>query len=158
MKEIKLTKNQISIVDDEDYEKLNQYKWHSVGINMYYAQRTVHNKGNKYNIKLHREIMNVTDSKIHIDHINGNSLDNRKENLRVCSNAENSRNSKIKNSNLYGLKGIRFNKINKNWNAQITVNYKQIHLGCFKTKEEAAIAYNDAAIKYHGEFAKVNKI
>ena len=95
-----------------------------------------------------------------VDHINGNTLDNRLENLRLCSNTQNVRNSKIPKTNTTGYKGINYVPRNpkKPWSARIAVNGKGKHLGYFKTKEEAALAYNKAASLYYGEFAKLNEV
>jgi hypothetical protein len=108
---------------------------------------------------MHRIVMGVTDPKIFVDHINGNTLDNRKENLRLCNNTENCRNSKKSVNNTSGYKGVSYVPWsgkwlrNKPWRAYIVVDRKQISLGMYKTKEEAHEAYKQAAVKYHGEFA-----
>lgn len=97
-----------------------------------------------------------------IDHINGDGLDNRKQNLRICTKSENACNRGIDRDNTSGYKGVCYisNKTKrvKRWIAQIAINKKHICIGYFHTKEEAAIAYNEAATKYHGEFAKLNII
>lgn len=149
--EISLTKNQITTVDDDVYEWASKFKWYCTFQG--YASR-----GNRKNIKfLHKEIMNASKGTT-VDHINGNKLDNRKENLRLCSHMENIRYQKIHNRNTSGYKGVSWHKAGKKWHAKIAVNYKQIHLGLFKIKEDAARAYNKAAIKYFGEFAKLNEV
>lgn len=154
MKEIQLTQGKITLVDDEDYERVSQYKWfaHKENIRFYAWGRI-----NKKIIKLHRFIMNIHNPKILVDHINGNGLDNRKENLRFCSASQNNFNRKpIKN--ISGYKGVRKELKSKNWSARIYMNYKEKYLGSFITKEDAAKAYNEAAIKYFGEFANLNII
>ena len=91
----------------------------------------------------------------YVDHINGNKMDNRASNLRECSNAENIRNAASRGgSSVY--KGVCFHKQNKNWIANITVNYKTKHLGSFATELEAALCYDEAARDIHGEFARTN--
>ncbi len=94
-----------------------------------------------------------------IDHINHVRNDNRWCNLREATQKENSRNrmSAQKNNKL-GIKGVYWNKQNKKYQGYIRVNRKLKHLGCFETKEEASLAYNEAAIKYFGEFAKLNEV
>lgn len=111
----------------------------------------------KQNIKLHRIIANAPQN-MTVDHINGNKADNRRSNLRICAQAENSRNVRTSKSNTSGYKGVWWHCQNKKWRASITLNGKPIHLGLYDDKIEAAKAYNKAAIRYHGEFAKLNKI
>lgn len=155
MKEITLTKGQKCIVDDNVFEAFSKYKWYAEGRNgRYCACRRI---GNKI-VKMHRIILGIDNPKIAVDHINGNSLDNRSINLRTCTWAQNLRNAKLKPSNKSGYKGVCFsNKLNK-FRATIKVNYKQISLGLFTCPIEAARAYNAAAILHHGEFARLNEI
>ncbi len=110
--------------------------------------------GNKY---IHRLIMGIKDGKILVDHINGNSLDNRKSNLRLCSRQENTRNNKGHGKNKY--KGVDRDKRRKSlYFACITVRGLKLYLGSFDNEKDAALAYNKAATKYFGEFAKLNVI
>ena len=90
-----------------------------------------------------------------IDHIDGDRSNNLLSNLREASNAQNNRNTKLRSTNQTGFKGVFYNKINKNYNARIMVNYKGLHLGCFDTPEEAYEAYKKAALKLHGDFARL---
>jgi hypothetical protein len=90
---------------------------------------------------------------MYVDHINGNGLDNRKKNLRICTNAENIRNSKMRKSNKSGVKGIYWLARANCWHATIKFNYKSRHVGYFKDIEQAKKAIMDARVKYHGEFA-----
>lgn len=99
---------------------------------------------------LHRVIMQPGPG-LEVDHINGDRLDNRRLNLRVCTRSSNAKNTSTK----VGYKGVHKNHRGK-WIAQITKNYNCHHLGTFRTAEEAAIAYNDAASILHGEFARLN--
>lgn len=105
-------------------------------------------------IYLHRYITKAPDG-IQVDHINGDRLDNRSKNLRVCTNKQNNRN---KGPQKGKYKGVHWSKTSKRWVAQITKNYKVRHLGCFMTAEAAALAYNEAAKELHGEYAYLNKI
>jgi hypothetical protein len=147
MKKIKLTQNKYTLVDDEDYDYLNQWNWHCSNNN--YAVRT-DNKLKK-TIYMHRVIINSPD-KLSTDHINGNGLDNRKENLRVCTQTQNNGNRKLNKNSTSGIKGISWNKINKKWKARISTKGKRKHLGYFKNKNDAKKAYTKVAKNYFGEF------
>lgn len=161
MKKIKLTQNKYTIVDDENFNHLNIFKWLvSKKSHRYYAGRTVWNKKTKTKrmVYMARYILNASKNKV-VDHINGNTLDNRKSNLRLCSNTENIRNSKIGLRNKTGYKGVcKINRsLTKRYLAQINIKGKNTKLGYFKTAKEAAVAYNKAAIKHYKEFAKINE-
>lgn len=108
-------------------------------------------------IYLHRLITNQS-SEMVVDHINGDKTDNRKSNLRLCLHADNMRNMKKSSSNTSGYKGVYWDKRKSKWCARVMVNYKHKHLGYFSLIDEAARAYNAAAIKYHGEFTRLNRI
>ena len=108
---------------------------------------------------LHRVILDVFDPSIQVDHINRNIHDNRKSNLRLCSHRENILNRGIQGNNTSGYKGVHKIKNEENvWMAHIGVNGAKLYLGRYNTPEEAAKVYNKAAIKYFGDFAKVNKL
>jgi len=154
MKLIKLTQGKQAIVDDEDYATLIKRKW-CVKISTHkkndYAYGWV--RGSRGNgIFMHREIMECPLG-MSIDHINGNGLDNRKNNLRVCTQSQNRMNTRVGGNN---YKGLSRNK--NSWQVNIGVGGKKIYVGLFGSAADAARAYNGAAIKYHGEFAKLNKI
>lgn len=155
MKKIKLTKNKIALVDDEDYNMVSQYKWscRNNGSDNLYAVRTTKDKKSIY---MHRQILKVCNKNTHVDHINGNSLDNRKCNLRTCSNEQNRRNSKLNKRNKVGYKGVRTrDNINK-FAAYINYKGRFYHLGYYDTAIEAAKARDKKAIELHGKFAKLN--
>ncbi|MBG9769668.1 hypothetical protein ABD75_11005 [Bacillus vallismortis] len=101
--------------------------------------------------------MNPSDDQV-VDHRNHDTLDNRRANLRLCSIGENNRNRKYSKHNTSEYKGVGWHKTNGRYRARIKFNGKSIHLGYFKTEIEAAEAYNKAAIKFHGEFAEINKL
>ena len=155
---IKLTRGKIAIVDDGDFEYLNQFKWHLSTHGYAMRNSKMINRVKGKHISMHREIMGLADPAIHVDHINFNKLDNRKSNLRTCSNSENSKNRKVTGNGTSKFKGVYWYKANSKWHSRITVNYQSIHLGYFNNEKEAAKAYNKAAIKFHGEFAKLNCI
>ena len=157
-KEIILTQGKVAIVDDEDYEYLNQFKWYANKISgKFYAVRN--SKINKKNVSLliHRVIMKPIKGFV-VDHINGLTLDNRKSNLRNCTHSDNIKNQKLSIRNKTGFRGVSWHKNNKLFESRIKSNNISYHLGSFNNIMDAAITYNEAAIKYHGEFAKLNKI
>ncbi len=145
-------------IDEDDYKRLkvkgNFFSVTSHGYVRFDNYIGVKNGKSLYkHTYLHREVMNC-DVNFQVDHVNGDRLDNRKSNLRICTNGDNSRN-KSRISGKY--KGVYFNKINKKWIAQITFQYKNIYLGSFENIEDAAKCYNDKAVELHGEFAYLNK-
>jgi hypothetical protein len=158
MKTIPLTKGYFTKVDDEDYKKLASLRWYaSIGVDgNVRARRTGWINKKMVHVFMSRTILNAPQGK-YVDHINGDPLDNRKCNLRLCSPLENSHNAKISKDNKYGYKGIVLTKY-KRWGARIYPNKKIKWLGTYNTKEEAALAYNEAAKKYFGGFAKLNII
>lgn len=177
MKEIKLTKGYIALVDDEDFEYLSKHSWHSVIYNKkknkqhIYAQTTIRAKDLKKNYKMHRYILNLIDTKLDIDHINGNTLDNRRCNLRICTRSQNNmnaikRNHKNSCAPISKYKGVRYSFIyktngkkyirNKPWVAGATFNNKPKYLGYFKTEIEAAQAYDEFVLLNYGDFALIN--
>jgi hypothetical protein len=159
-KEIPLTKNQIALVDDDDYEMLMEHKWQaSYHSGDYFVATGSFHIGNTYKtIMMHRKIMNCSDSKLVVDHINHNTLDNRKENLRVCTVMQNCHNQKKYKKSYSKYKGVSYKKDNKTkkFYASIGFNNKLICLGSFLTEEGAALAYDNKAKEIYGEFAYLN--
>ena len=152
MKLIELTQGKFAKVDNEDYEFLNQWEWcYALG----YAVRGQWRKTNYTNIMMHRLIMQ-TPKGLFTDHINGDKLDNRKINLRTCSANGNQQNKKIYKNNKSGFKGVSKKKGKNGFVSQICVNNKILHIGYFRDKKEAALAYNEKALELHGEFANIN--
>lgn len=152
---ISITQGKYALVDDEDFEYVNQFKWqyHYKG----YAVSTFGKSPNRKNVKMHRLIINAPDH-LQVDHINGNKLDNRKSNLRLCTNSENQRNTGKKSTNTSGYKGVSWKKGNSKFAAQIQVEGKNKHIGYFHNPVDAAKAYNQKAIEYFGEFALLNEV
>lgn len=161
MKEIILTQGQFALVDDEDFEEISKYKWSAAkDKERYVAHRnslSSEGNGKRRTMLMHRVIMKAPKGK-DVDHINRNTLDNRKENLRVCTHAENMRNQKVKYDGFTGFKGVVWNKRNQKYMGQIKFNGKRIHLGYSVDKQELARRYNIAAKKYFGKFALLNII
>ena len=162
MKEIKLTQEKVALVDDEDFKYINQFKWHAEKRKKtYYAARNVSIKKMHKKILMHRLIMN-TPEEMETDHWNKNGLDNQRHNLRICTHGQNGMNKHSigmsKYIGVYYYFKIQKRGFCKYIKAQIQKDKKKIHLGNFKTEKSAAIAYNEAAIKYHKEFASLNKI
>jgi len=137
-------------VDTADYEDLARYRW--VYMTRGYAEATINGK----RTLLHRYLMKPEGRK-EVDHINNDRLDNRRINLRIATRAENARNVSRGKSNTSGYKGVHHIKGLNSYRAVIWVDNKRVHLGYFKSIEDAAKAYNEAAEKYHGDYAKLNK-
>lgn len=166
MKEIKLTRGMVALVDNEDFEMLNKYKWNAHREkNSFYALRT---DKNRKVVRMHRVVLGLTRSDESIvDHKNHDGLNNQKSNLRLCTIAENNRNQKPRGVSKY--KGVHKSdlkhitkkgipRVYEGWKSEIAVNGKKLHIGRFKTENEAAIAYNEKAKVLHGEFANLNII
>lgn len=144
---IPLTRNMNAVVDVGDFDFLSRWNWiaHKSSSRFYAVRRP--------DIKMHRVVMRCPPDK-EVDHENHNGLDNRKENLRICSHLRNGYNRLPYKGRPF--KGVYFRKDSGKWRAYITCETKRIHLGNFPTALEAARAYNEAAVKYHGEFARLN--
>lgn len=153
-KEIPLTQGKVAIVDDEDYSMLSQYRWflHTTGCAI---RHFGHGRKDRRMIRMHREIMNAP-KELQVDHINGDKLDNRRSNLRLATNSQNQMNCRKRYGNDSKYKGVCWHWQNSKWRANIKIDGKQTHLGLFLNEIDAAKAYDDAARKYFGEFAKTN--
>ena len=155
MKKIELTQGKFALVDDDDFDEINQYNW---CFNKGYAVRNVKVSGKQTTQRMHRLVTNCPDG-FDVDHKNHDKLDNRKSNLRVCLKSENQHNQQMRTvakTSIY--KGVSFYKRDGNWRAEIMLNYKHKFLGYFTNETDAAIAYNNAAIEFFGEFALINVI
>lgn len=159
MKEIVLTQGLVTIVDDECFERFGKFKWHTIkdGRN-YYAGRNAGFFPCQKKQLLHREILSAPEG-MDTDHINGNGLDNRRENLRLCTKQENNFNKRhIRNGKSSQFKGVCWDGRNLKWHARIQVDGREISLGRFYDEYEAARSYDTAARKLFGDFAAPNFI
>ncbi len=149
---IPLTKGKFAIVDGEDYEELNQYKWcANKSGRTYYAIRR---KGSKW-IRMHRQILKAPPHLV-CDHVDHDGLNNRKVNLRLCTQVQNCRNRRPRKGGTSKYIGVIFDKQTRSFSAKIGVNHKKIWLGRFKSEDEAARVRDRKAIEVHGEFASLN--
>ncbi len=157
MKEIMLTQNKKALVDAKDFEWLSQWKW-GVGTDRgtQYAIRKIRRDGKRTTITMHQMILNTPTGMVS-DHVNGNGLDNRRSNLRVCSYSNNAMNRKAqKGTSKY--KGVSLHSIGGKWKSRIKTKGKIYNLGHFGTEEEAAKRYDEAAVQIFGEYAKLNNV
>ena len=155
MKKIPLTHGQYALVDDEDFESLSQFKWYACWYKQTRQFRAVRSRrvnGKGQIILMHRQISGFPDC--YVDHVNGNSLDNRRSNLRPCTAAQNQCNRTRAANNLSGFKGV--DRFQDKWRAKIALNAKTYHLGLYSSPIEAACAYDGAARVLHGRFARTN--
>lgn len=155
--EINLSRGMKTIIDEIDADLIN-YKWSArvYTLNTIYAIRDSKKKRQyMHRVILERIIGRVLEQNEYCDHIDKNGLNNRRENLRLATKTENQRNQRKPKSNTSGYKGVSWFKLANKWRAYIVVDYKQIYLGLFNNIEDAAQAYREAAIKYHGEFASL---
>ena len=167
----KYSEGKFLLVDDEDFKKVNQYKWHCTNKGYVVRLAIVGYKDlskPKYDwncitktILVHRFIMDAPNNK-EVDHWDNNKLNNQKYNLRICTSQQNKFNSRKHKNNKSGIKGVYLKgdgtHKTKPWEAKIHVDGKDIHLGYYMTKEEAGMARKEAEKKYHGEFAKLEKV
>lgn len=157
MKLIALTRRMAAIVDEENYKKLSKYKWYAhKAAKTFYARTNISIGNGKYRgVYMHRMIIDIPGN-LQTDHVNGNGLDNRIANLRVCNQTENLQNRSGSEKSTSVFKGVHWDSRDKRWIAKIKKDGFHIVVGRFKSEIEAAREYDKAAIKYHGEFARVN--
>lgn len=159
VKKIELTQGNYAMVDKDDYDKINQFNWHYA---LGYARRNIRlDSGERRTEFMHRVIANTPDDK-YTDHINGNTLDNRKMNLRHVEQYQNARNARKRNDAASNYKGVNRHKRKQDligkWKAGIQVDKKRVFLGYYESEIEAALAYNEAAKKYFKEYAVLNEV
>jgi hypothetical protein len=159
MKKIPLTQGMFAMVDDEDFEFLNQWKWsvHKGKNNSFYAKRNSNSTDGllkRKNILMHREIMKITDPNIIIDHEDHNGLNCQKSNMRSCNHSENNKNRSSHGASKF--LGVSWQASIKRWRAEIKNNNVKEYIGVYINEVDAAKAYDKKAIKLHGEFANLN--
>lgn len=152
-KELVLHNGMVAYIDAQDWDFVSQWDWKALKIrDRWYVGRMEA----KRVLLLHRVLMGVTIPSIKVDHENNDGLDNCRINLRVCSSAQNSKNRRAWKKGSSKYLGVSWNKKRGKWSAIITINYKNITLGFFIEEIEAAIAYDLAAIRFHGVWANPN--
>lgn len=149
MREIRLTNGGVAIVDDEDFAHLSRWSWHRDRSG--YARR-----GGTYRVSMMHRLVSAAEKGVEVDHVNGNPLDNRRENLRFATRGENARNVGPLPFRKHGLPYKGISKSRDGWGAFISIHKRQIYLGRFPTPEEAAAAYDRAAMSMFGAFARLN--
>ncbi len=139
-------------IDTADFPLVSRYKWSRMKNGYFKASLGSREKGH---VLLHRLLMNPPDDMV-VDHINGDKSNCKRSNLRICTQAENSRNASLNKNNICGYKGVYFDPRRKRWYSRIHMG-RTHSLGGFETAEDAALAYDVAAEALHGDFAKGNK-
>lgn len=158
MKQIQLTQGRAVMVDDEDYEFLNQWKWYALkptGNRNYYAARGVYDLITKKRSTLYMHKV-LLDTKDYVDHINRNTLDNQRKNLRSATPSQSRGNCSPKGVSKY--MGVSWSKGSQKWQATISYGGRKRHLGYFDKEEDAAMVYNEWAKEVYKEFANLNVI
>lgn len=150
---IRLTRGFKALIDSDFLKEVTKHSWCVSGDSRYAVSRI---KGKT--VYLHRFLLRLNDPKIKVDHINGNGLDCRKSNMRICSQKENAQNQRLNNLNTSGYKGVSFHKSTGKWRAYIKSNGKQIHLGLHEDIMQAAKAYNAKALELFKNFANLNEV
>lgn len=153
---IPLTRGKWAIVDAEDYERLSRWNWHlsgSIARNNFYAARGTRVGGKHRLIRLHHAVLGL-DGGIMVDHVDGDPLNCRKSNLRICNAAGNSQNHKRTSRNKSGHTGINWHPTNKQWIVRVGSGRARKYIGGFKTLEAAVVARNAAFAEHYGEFAR----
>lgn len=157
---IPLSQGKVATCDESDYHLVAFYNWHCWNDGKtFYVARSVTVSPHVYTeVLLHRHILSVDNSKIEVDHRDGNGLNNCRSNLRVCSKSQNLMNASLSVDSASGYKGVNWHKHVGKWCARIEFSGKRVSLGYFDDKELAAKAYDKAVVEYHGDFGKRNEV
>jgi hypothetical protein len=154
---VPLTRGFMAIIDTADVPLVEGFNWYAdeKSGTVYAATTVLLDNGNQCTLYLHRRVLGLTISTVHVDHIDGNGLNNQRSNIRPCSRSENMRNRGAYRNNTSGFKGVFWFARDRRWRARIRVDGKDKHLGFFDDPEAAHEAYCAAAAELHGEFARV---
>jgi len=151
---VPLTQGCTAIIDAEDAALIGQYNWYvQLAPQTVYAVRNHPEDGRQKQVRMHREIVKTPDG-LKADHIDGNGLNNRKSNLRNCTQEQNSRNQRPQTGGTSAYKGVFWHKASVKWQAQIGYKYLRKHLGYFDSEQEAHAAYCRASAEIHKEFGR----
>ena len=155
---IPLTQGKHAIIDNDDWELVSGYNWRLTkpvrGIQ--YATVTVGKKGHRHSLRMHHLIVGKPPKGFDVDHIDGDTMNNTRANLRVCTHAQNCQNSRTRSDNTSGYRGVYLHKQSGLWHARIHANGVKYSLQYHETPELAYEAYCKAAVKLHGEFARIS--
>lgn len=160
MIEIPLTQGQVALIDDEDFDIVSAYKWYAhwkPNGRRFYAITNISRTLGRGTLKMHRLVFGLKDPLIHVDHIDGDGLNNCRHNLRLCTNTQNHMNLRRYANNTSGLTGVFFEKRRQKWRAEICAQRKRRFLGYFDDAESAAAAYASAAREIFGAFSPIER-
>lgn len=157
-KTIPLTKGKFAVVDAQDFDWLSEFKWQAVEDDngRWYALCKIWAGGRQITRQMHRMILHEMNPKIYVDHRDRDGLNNRRSNLRRCTPRQNQANKVKEKNSTSQYRGVYWNKQNRRWCAAIREDHRKVWLGNFKDEREAALAYDAAAFRVHGEFARLN--
>ena len=164
MKEVLLSRGLVALVDDDDFPLISGFKWHAARgrslSNVWYACACLGKdqalQFGKRHLKLHRLLMAFPKSPLRVDHINGNGLDNRRQNLRIVTASQSQMNRPADVKSVSQYKGVSWHRRSHRWQAQICAYGHHRYIGQFSNEIEAALAYDCEAILIHGEYARLN--